>query len=262
MGSLLRAFFIVVLFIGLSGHAHAGMYIEPPSPEPSLMTVEPAFYDDYGDGDQSFSERHYNFIKITNKARRFLGVYIDRVYPLGTVIEIDNGPNDYLINPAEASLSVDNLGSWVSWFVGHPVDYTNKSRAYQLPIPDGLKPGEDVVFRSKLFGLSLRQQPFDPFGINAPPHASRLIASSEYSLLLSVSPIIQLVTGNKIEGTLLTNIVKLLSENAAKWWNILEQGDYRQIVWDLVKYMFSEKSILEELKKGLMYDLEIGRAHV
>lgn len=249
MGSLLRAFFIVVLFIGLSGHAHAGMYIEPPSPEPSLMTVEPAFYDDYGDGDQSFSERHYNFIKITNKARRFLGVYIDRVYPPGTVIEIDNGPNDYLINPAEASLSIENLGSWVSCFVGQPVDYTYESRAYTLPIPDDLDPGEKVVYRTKLFGFSLLQQPFDYLGSNAPPYASRMIESSVYSFLLSASPIIQLATGIKIEGTLKTTILKLLLESAAKWWNMVKQDDYHKVVWDLMKYMFSEKAILNVFKE-------------
>ena len=254
MYSFLRIPFLIVFAISFNAPAHAGIYIEPPLWQSPWINVEVTDMDDESDTDQSFNEQHQYVIQVTNSARRFLGVYIDRLYPPNPVIEIQNGLNDMMLNPAEATVSLDNLGTYIFHWMGLNEDFTNKSRAYILPVPDDLQPGEKVTFRTKLLGLSaINQLPYDLTGSNAPPQALRLIISSTYSLFnVLLGPLVRAATGFATDETEmakgLINDMIAHPENLSKWANMIVQKDFQGLAADYLKFIAASETSINLLK--------------
>ena len=248
-------FALIIATLSMTLNAGAGLYIETPIWQSPWIKVETTDFDDNNDTDQSFDNPHQYIIQVTNGARRFLGVYVDRLYDLNPVMKIDNGINDLLINPAEATASSDNISTWVSTFLGLNEDSTNKSRCYILPVPDDLKPGGEVIFRMDLMGLSaINQLPYDLYGVGAPERAPQLINSAVTTLYhVLLSPLLRTVVGVSAEETeemaagLIADIIAH-PENINKWINMIVQGDYQGMVADYLKFISSSETSLNILK--------------
>lgn len=247
-----------------SAQAVAGLYIEPPGETSLRLGVSRSAADDPADTDQTFTETHQYFLEVRNRARRFVGVYIDREDQDGVVLPIDNGTNDFFINPLEDVANLDSIRTYFAWLFGEENDLMSKARNYVLPIPDDLEPGEEVQFRVSLVGPAyLKRLPYDVWGPEAPPQATRLLGATAYTMInVAIGPLIRKVLGGAygigsydetaplwetLAETIFLDLIAQL-ESSPDWINKLVQGEYSSFSQDYVKHLLNSDTLVTTLQ--------------
>ncbi|MFZ7110274.1 MAG: hypothetical protein ACOWYE_01205 [Desulfatiglandales bacterium] len=250
-----RNFFVIVFLVAfgliLQQSAVALIFLEQPEANLVGFTITdndgfPLNEDDPDDTDQPYRADDPNVFvaQVTNEARRWVGVYVDRIAGGQSAVFIDNGKNDQFIRPVSDRLSISTL---LDYFKEVLTGETN-SRRYLLPLPEGMKPGDEASFRIKVLGPSwgVSPLPFYLTGPDAPDEAPYLVSALAYTLLDTVVwPAVKLIlpmAGDQTELITQTGeqYIAWFGQNEIKLLDLWEKGEYSNILWEVFKFIGSD----------------------
>lgn len=175
--NVVRQFNLFILFVfssvSLALPVHAELYINEPPGKTNYLFVKRAYEDDdYDTSANLYPDSKLFYVRVANMGRRFTGVYIDGSVQGGEFTVVDNGQEDSLIVPCAEVVSWEagqavcaSLASWFEYLRGdeeHAAlieeqadEYLEASRAYVLPVPPDLPPGELARFRVSVLGPAI-----------------------------------------------------------------------------------------------------------
>lgn len=234
------------------------------------LEVRQAYHDDDEDEDQAFSENRVNYIKVINSARRYVGVYIERVYPV-PVAKIDNGSNDELIIAREELISYDAFKCLVAEGfgtcdgAGAREEYMDRVRHYVLPVPDDLAPGEEVRFRVKVLGPGAWTKDVPDLDPNSDSNEAKLFknATDYTAFTIFGSKLFKVIAEGclnqkAIEDQIFKDFQDYMA-SAPKYRTMWQQGQFESLFEDNLKF-FLQSDILHHIlkrKENLQYLTDI-----